>query len=133
MAGCISPARTIAIFRSGERQGEMSGRARSAHQGAIATSVGIVGNRAPQRESDRVAHPDRVPTRGLGGAEARGPCREEPTDLLVRDHEQLRVDRSHDPPALPLLLSGARPGGACLPLALEPLHLRPRGGGLPVE
>src|SRR5712692_9524374 len=93
----------------------------------------VVDDRAPQRKPDRVAYSDRVTNRWRRRAESRGSRRDEPTDLLVRDHQQLRVDRSHDPAALPLLLAGARAGGAPLPLALEPLHLRPGGLELPVD
>jgi hypothetical protein len=122
-AGCISPARTIAISRSGDGE-RASGRVRSTHHGAIATSVASsatcpaakIGSRRPPGSG----HEALAPPRGSPWF-----LRQEPTNLLVRDHQQLRVDRSHDPAALPLLLGRRARRRACLPLALESLHLRP--------
>ena len=64
---------------------------------------GVVGNRASQRKPGRVAHPDRVTERWLCQAKARGSRWQKPTNLFVRDHQQLRVDRSHDAAGLQLL------------------------------
>src|SRR2546426_12498155 len=87
----------------------------------------VVRERAPQRKSYGVADPDRLTKRRRRRAEARGPRGQQPADLLVRDHQQLRVGRADDAASLPLLLPGARARAARRPLALEPLNLRAGG------
>src|SRR5262249_26059381 len=92
-------------------------------------AVGV--RRAPGRERGGVADPRRPG--GRGRAEARRACGEQPLDLPGREDEQPRVNRAHEPAALPLLL--ARPGAARagLTFALEPLDAHPIRGHLALE
>ena len=55
----------------------------------------VINTGAPDGEADGIAHRDRRAKVRRRCAEARRPRGQEATDLLVRDHHEVRVDGTH--------------------------------------